>query len=428
MSVLIRDVRAATMVGGGFGLMDRADVYCERGRIAAVEGSGMMTIPPRAAVIEGAGRVLFPGFVDCHTHACWAGERVDEWERRLRGESYLDILKSGGGIMATVRAVRGASEESLAAGLLARLRRMLRAGTTTVEVKSGYGLRTADELKMLRAIGRAGEEFAGTVVMTALLGHAVDPEQKGFVDRTIEETLPAVAEAFPGIAVDAYCEEGAWSKRDCVRLFERAAALGCPARMHADQFHALGLVEWAVERARDGAVRIVSVDHLEATGDDALRALAESGAHATALPCSGFHTDGRYLRARPFLDAGGSLAVATNVNPGSAPCLSMPMAMALAVRGCGMTAAEAALGGTACGAAVLGLTDRGVIARGKRADLVLTRHTDPRSLPCEFGDDPVELVVCGGEVVRDDRGVAAGAGVGIIRGPSAAKPHDSTGH
>src|SRR5690606_36906904 len=199
-----------------------------------------------------------------HTHALFAGNRLDEFELEQQGKSYLDILKAGGGIFATVRAVRKASEEALVESLLRRLFIMLREGTTTVEVKSGYGLTTGDELKMLRAIENVQARFPGTVVPTALLGHALDPEEPRLVDRTIEETLPAVHAEFPGIAIDAYCEEGAWSVADCRRLFERARALGHPLRLHADQFHRLGGLELALEF---GAL---SVDHLEASSTEAL--------------------------------------------------------------------------------------------------------------------------------------------------------------
>ena len=347
--------------------------------------------------IDGAGRVLMPGFVDAHTHACWAGERLDEWERKQAGATYLEILESGGGIMSTVRSVRGASEEELAAGLLRRLEWMLREGTTSVEVKSGYGLSTADELKMLRAIVAAGDAWAGHVTPTACIGHALDPEvdRETFIARTIGETLDATHAEFPGIAVDAYCEQGAWRVDECVRLFERAMGLGHPVRVHADQFHALGMTEWAAEH---GAL---SVDHLEATLPVSLVQVAVTETFGVMLPCSGFQVDGRYADGRDFVDAGGALVIATNCNPGSAPTSSAPFAIALATRHLGVTAAEAICACTVNGAALLGLKDRGRVARGMRADLVLLRHEDERMRGYEFGGAPVDVVVCGGEVVYE---------------------------
>ncbi len=402
-ATLITNARLVTPRGPGphrgaamrdLDIRDRADVLIENGVITAVESS---IVPPRGAiVIDARGRVLMPAFVDAHTHACWAGDRTDEWARKLAGATYLELLKAGGGIMSTVRSVREASQEQLAASLRARLALMLREGTTTVEVKSGYGLSTADELKTLRAIRDAAHDFLGTVVSTALIAHAIDadhPSRDAFIETTITETLDAVHDEFPSVAIDAYCEDGAWSFDECVRLFERARSLGHPFRVHADQFNALGMTPWAVEH---GAV---SVDHLEATTNEDLTKLARSETLGVMLPCSGFHTDGRYADGRAFIDAGGALVIATNCNPGSAPTNSMPMAIALAVRFNGLAPAEAITACTANAAALLGRDDRGYIAPGARADLVLLRHTDERSLAFEFGGNPVDVVVCGGAII-----------------------------
>jgi len=371
-------------------------------------------------VIDADGRVLMPAFIDAHTHALWAGDRLDEWDLKRQGASYLDILKAGGGIMATVRAVREASEAQLADNLRHRLAIMAREGTTTVEVKSGYGLTTDDELKMLRAISlasvaqfsepvaRASRPCTGEtpvpltpapwapvqVVPTALLGHAIDRDQPDFIERTIDETLPAVHESFPDVPIDAYCEKSAWSLDDCRRLFERAMELGHRCRVHADQFNALGMTRWAIEHD------FASVDHLEATPTDDLRALAESSTFGVMLSCSGFHIDDRYANGRLFLDAGGALAIATNCNPGSAPCSAMPFAIALAVRKLGLSAAEAVTAATVNAAALLGLFDRGRIAPGLRADLILLRHHDERMLAYEFAGDPVDCAILGERVIE----------------------------
>lgn len=341
-------------------------------------------------VLDAAGRVLMPGFVDAHTHAIYAGDRLDEFEQKLLGTRYLEILAAGGGILATVRAVRRASLEALSEALLERLFVMLGEGTTTVEVKSGYGLSTPDELKLLTAIRLAAERFPGTVVPTALLGHALDPEQPDLVPRTIDETLPAVHAEFPGIAIDAYCERGAWSVADCRRLFERARELGHPLRLHADQFNVEGGVELALELGAS------SVDHLEATPVATLERLARSGCFGVMLPVSGFHTDDRYANARAFVDTGGKLVLATNCNPGSSPSSSMPFVHALAVRKLHLSALEAITATTSSAARLLGLSDRGVIAPGFRADLVLLRHRDERLLGFELGGNPVDQVIVQG--------------------------------
>lgn len=399
--VLIRDARVLTLAEGprprrGRDLadltpLDHEDVLIHHGVIVAV-GPRLEPLE-HTRVFDARGRVLMPAFTDCHTHACWAGDRLDEWEMKQRGASYLDILQSGGGIMSTVRAVRAVSREHLAESLLARLNATLAEGTTAAEVKSGYGLTTDDELKMLGAITDAAARWPGRIRLTACIGHAKDPDQSDFVDRTIHETLPAVHGAFPACTIDAYCEQGAWSLDETVRLFEAAADLYLPLRVHADQFNELGMLDAAI------GLGAVSVDHLEATSPDALIRLAESDTMGVMLPCSGFHVDGRYADGRSFVDAGGALAIATNANPGSAPCLSVPMAIALAVRHLGLTAAEAIAASTVNAATLLGFHDSGTISPGQRADLVLLRHTDERQLGYEFGGRHADLVLCAGRVV-----------------------------
>lgn len=399
--MLIRDARVVTLAGGpgprrgdagrDLGVIERADVRVVDGTIDAV-GDGL-DVPEDGSEIVADGAVVMPAFVDCHTHACWAGERLDEWERKLAGATYLELLEAGGGIMATVRAVRAASDEALEANVLENLRPAHRHGTATIEIKSGYGLTTRDELRMLQAITRAAARWAGTVVPTACIGHALDPGQTDQIQRTISETLPAVSETLPGVTIDAYCERGAWSLDDCLRLFEAAQALGHPVRVHADQFNDLGLIPEAVRRG------FVSVDHLEASTPEHLDALAASDTFGVVLPCSGFHTDGRYADARRFVDAGGALALATNTNPGSSPCAAVPFAIAMGVRGCGLTPAEAITAATVNAAALLGFDDRGRIEPGCRADLILLDRRDERELAHSFGANPVVATIIAGQAV-----------------------------
>ncbi len=390
MSLLIRDARlgvpssSATASG-------RASLRIQGERIGAI-APGLAPLPGET-VIEAGGRVVLPGFVDAHTHAAFAGDRLDEFELSLQGKSYLEILAAGGGILSTVRAVRQATQAELGRLLRDRLSSMLAHGTTSVEVKSGYGLTTADELKLLRAIHDAAQSFPGTVLPTALLGHALDPDEPRFVERVIDETLPAVHAEFPGIPVDAFCERGAWSVDDCRRLFERARTLGHPLRLHADQFTAAGGLELALE------LGALSVDHLEASDPAALLRLAQSGTFGVVLPVSSFHTGSPYADARTFLDAGGRLVIATNFNPGSAPCYAMPFAIALAARKLRLTPREAITACTSTAAELLGLPDRGRLAVGARADLLLLRHNDERSLAHELGGNPIERVFVAGRLV-----------------------------
>ena len=401
MSLLIRNARILTLAAGPrprrgtelgeLAIVPAGDVFITEGRISAI--GPKVEAAADAEVLEAQGRVLMPGFVDCHTHACWAGDRLGEWEQRLRGVPYLEILKAGGGIHATVRAVRAATKKQLAAHLKERLAAMLREGTTTVEIKSGYGLQTEEELKMLRAIVRAGHEWPGTIVPTALLGHAFEDNLEDYARMVVKEMLPAVAREFPGVTVDAFCEDGAWSREACVKLFEKAAKHH-PLRVHTDQFNSLGMIPEAI---RLGAR---SADHLEAATKADLTALAQSRTMGVILPCTGFHVDGRYARAGSLVSQGGAVALATNCNPGSSPSHSMPLAIALAVRFCGLSPAEAIAAATVNAAAVLNLSDRGTIAPGQRADLLLLHHKDERALAYELGGNPVDKVICHGQIIR----------------------------
>ena len=399
MSLLIRNARLLTLAGpagprrgkalGDLGIIPNGEVLVADGKIAAV--GPKVEAPADAEVIEAGGRVVMPGFIDCHTHACWAGDRLAEWEMKLGGVPYLEILKKGGGIHATVNAVREATQKQLAASLRDRLMLMLREGTTTVEVKSGYGLTTESELKLLRAIRRAAGEWPGTVLATALLGHAFEGNLDEYARMVVKEMLPEVAKEFPDITVDAFCEQGAWSVEACVKLFEKAAKHH-PIRVHADQFNSLGMIPEAIR------LHARSVDHLEAATKKDLIALAASPTMGVVLPGTGFHTDQRFARAGAFVDQGGAVALATNCNPGSSPTHSLPFVIALAVRFCGLSPAEAIAAATVNAAAVLGLKDRGTLAAGQRADLILLHHKDERLLAYELGGNPVATVICNGKV------------------------------
>ncbi|MFA6961434.1 MAG: imidazolonepropionase [Opitutaceae bacterium] len=408
MSLLIRHARILTLVQsdtestltGGvrprrgkalreLGVIPRGDVLVRDGKIEAVAAE--LPVPPDVEVIEADGRVLMPGFVDCHTHACWAGDRLDEWDRQLAGTPQAEFKKLGGGLHSTVRSVREATRKQLAAGLRTRLDAILAGGTTTVEVKSGYGLTIDAELKMLHAIQRAAQEWPGTVAPTALLGNAIEGDPAAYTRMVVREMLPAVWHEFPGIAIDARCGDDAWPVEACVKLFERAGKHGLPLRLHAEQSAPTGMIPEALK------LHARSIDHLEAATKADLLALAASDTFGVMLPATSFHTGGRYMRAAAFVDAGGLLALGSNYNPGTAPTHSMPLVLALAVRYGGLTLSEAITAATVNSAAVLGLNDRGTIEPGRRADLLLLRHRDERLLAYELGGNPIEWVVCGGK-------------------------------
>ena len=291
---------------GELSIIPAGDVLVADGKISAV--APKLEAPADTEVIDAHGRVLMPGFVDCHTHACWAGDRLAEWEQKLKGVPYLDILKAGGGIHSTVNAVRDATKKQLAAGLKSRLDAMLRDGTTTVEIKSGYGLTTEAEIKMLRAIVRAGAEWPGTLIPTALLGHAFEGDLDDYARMVVKEMLPEVSREFPDITVDAFVEKGAWSVEACVKFFEKASKHH-PLRVHADQFNSLGMIAEAIR------LHARSVDHLEASTKSDLIALAKSPTMGVILPCTGFHTDQRYAKAGFVGDEPGLQFVASATAP-----------------------------------------------------------------------------------------------------------------
>lgn len=403
--VTIANARLLTMRGedGGrcgvamqdLGEIEHGWLSVENGRISGIaEGS-----PPESqiadVVLDLDGRLVLPTWIDCHTHACWAGSRLQEWSDLLAGASYTEILKAGGGILSTVRAVRTAPQDALAADLLSRTGRMQVHGTGTVEVKSGYGLDTESEIKMLRAIHEVSQEADQQIVGTFLGAHAIDPDQPDFVDHVIEDTLPAVVGEFPGITCDAYLETGAWSLGDTQRLFVRAAELGCSIRLHTDQFNSLGGVPMAIEMGAR------SVDHLEAISAADVAAIGRSDTVAVLLPASGFHLDGRYAPGRSLIDAGAAVAIATNYNPGSAPTPSMPMAIALACRRCGMLPAEAIVAATWNAAVVLGIEhETGSLEVGKRANVQVIDERDPQAIAWEFGTVPPPIVLLDGQPVQ----------------------------
>ncbi len=376
------------------GVLDRGWVLVQGGRIRDLGNGTPPEFTAETRIIDARGKVVMPALVDCHTHACFLGDRNDEFEARLAGAEYLEILAAGGGIMSTVRSVRNASETELVEALLRRLEQTARLGTGTIEVKSGYGLDPDTELKMLRAIHAAAGRTPQTVIPTFLGAHALDSDADDpdhAVNRIITEALPAVAAAFPGIVCDAYCEEGAWSFADCRRLFESAVQLGCGVRVHTDQFNSLGMTRFAIELGAR------SVDHLEATTPEDLRHLAASSTIGVLLPSSGFSLDDRYAAGRELVDLGGAIAVASNFNPGSAPSPSLTFAMALACRKCRLKPAEVITAATFNAACVLGLQDEvGSLEIGKRADLLLLDTADERTLGVEVaGPGPVAVMLEG---------------------------------
>jgi imidazolonepropionase len=368
------------------------------GEITAVghgyEVRELLDLDDGAIIIDAAGMVAVPGLIDCHTHACYAGDRVDEFELRSRGASYEEIQASGGGILSTVRATREASQPDLVTDLRRHLAGMLEHGATTVEVKSGYGLDSETEQLMLRAIQEAGYESAAHIVATCLAAHAVPEDAESadaYITLCVEEILPQVAEWGLAEAADVFCERGTFDVEQSRRYLEAAREHGLTLRLHGDQFAEIGALDLAIELGAR------SIDHLEATGAEGIARLAASDVVGVALPTAAL-TLGRPLpSARALVDAGGLLALATDFNPGSSPCDSLPAVMHLACTQCHITPAEALSAVTVNAAHVLGIGDRaGRLRVGQRADIALLDVPDWRYLAYRLGSEGVKHVIVEG--------------------------------
>jgi imidazolonepropionase len=368
-------------------VLEDAYVLCRDGTVEAI--GRMRDLDPLDGDLEeldGRGLCAVPGLVDCHTHACFAGDRVEEFALRAGGASYEELHAAGGGIMSTVAATRAAGEAALAAAVRTHRGWMLRAGTTTFESKSGYGLDRDTELASLRAIADAGG------IPTWLGAHAVPPEfgdADAYVDYMLSEVLPEAAELAE--AADVFLERGAFDAVQSRRYLEACAAAGLALRLHGDQFTEQGAVPLAIELGAR------SVDHLEATGEDGVRALAASAVVAVLLPASALFLGRPMPHARALVDAGAAVALATDFNPGSAFCESLPLVCSLAATQLGLSPAEALAGCTVNAAHVLGRAGSvGRLAPGYAADLVLLDAPDWRYLAYHLGGELVARVVVAG--------------------------------
>lgn len=402
-SLVVENIgRLWTMDGSGahgVGAIDDAVVLIDADRIAWVGPRAALPVPDLRGVprVDAGGRAALPGLIDCHTHALFLGSRADEFARRARGESYAQIMAAGGGIRSTMRAVRGASEDELCAATRPRLEAMLARGVTTVELKSGYGLDVDSELRMLRAAKRLGRELPLDVVSTLLAAHAVPPEHEGraaaWIERITRDLLPEVAREQLATACDVFVEGGAFSADEARPMLERALELGLGVRVHAEQLSRSGGAALAAE------LGAWSAGHLEHVAPEDMEALARAGVVCEVLSLAQVFLRGqRATPGRALVDAGCTVAVATDCNPGTAMSTDLPLAAGMAVTQCGLTAEEALQGVTAHAARALRLPDRGVIAAGKRADLLIVDGETPLDLVYRWGDARPWAVVAQGKL------------------------------
>ena len=393
------------MVGGEepYGAIRDAVLVIREGRIAWLgdaAGAPSELVGNPEQTLDAEGGWATPGLIDCHTHLVFGGDRAREFEMRLRGASYEEIARAGGGILSTVKATRGASEDELVASASRRLATLLEHGVTTVEVKSGYGLDVPSELRMLRVARRLADEHPVTVSTTLLAAHALPPEfeadRGAYLSLICDEMIPAAVAEGLADAVDAFCESIAFTREECARVFEAGARHGLSVRLHADQLSDLGGAALASEHMARSA------DHLEYASEAGVEAMAEAGVTAVVLPGAFYFLGGGHL---PPIDAfrrrAVPIAIATDLNPGSSPVGSPLLAMNMACVLFGLTPEEALAGMTRNAAPVLGVAgESGTLEVGSRADIAVWSVDRPAELSYWVGSNPCSAVVQNGVLRR----------------------------
>lgn len=391
---------------GQLGIIENGALLIRAGKIAMVgDTKKLLREYPDEEKLDANGKVVMPGFVDPHTHLIWAGDRAAEFEKRLEGKTYLEILASGGGILSTVKATRSASMEQLVSETRPRLLEMLRYGTTTAEAKTGYGLETSTELRMLDALLRLNAEGPLELAITFLGAHAVAPEYRndpeGYTKYLCDEMLPSVQKWWQHTTplrlpfVDVFCETGAFNLEQSRRILETAKRFGFPLKIHADEFDNLGGTSLAAE------LGAVSADHLVKTSPDEFAALGKSSTVAVGLPCTPFGlAEHDYTPAKAILKADALLALASDLNPGTAWCGNMQFTIALACRYMRLTPAQAIAAATINAAAAIqreGII--GSLETDKQADVLILTVDDYRHLGYRFGTNLVQKVIKQGRLL-----------------------------
>ena len=410
--LLIKNIRTLAGIVPADTLMLRGEEMNSAGQIddawllaedGVIVGFGpMATLPEVEAdeVVDADGRVVFPAFCDSHSHIVYAGSREGEFRDKIAGMTYQEVAARGGGILNSADRLHEASEEELYEAALPRAWRMIRSGAATLEIKSGYGLTTEDELKMLRVVRRLQENLPATVKATFLGAHAVGRafagRQSDYVDHVCRDMIPAVAEQGVAEFVDVFCDEGFFTPEQTAQILECGGRYGLRAKIHANELASSGGVQVGI---RYGAL---SVDHLEEANESDVADLATSTTIPTVLPGASFFSNLPFAPARKMIEAGLPVAIASDCNPGSSPSGNMTFLWSLACIKMRLTPEEALSALTINGAAALGLSgDRGAISVGRRADVVISKPVPSLAyIPYSFGEDLVESVIIGGTKVR----------------------------
>ncbi len=392
------------------GMLTDAAIAVTDGKIVAVGDSAeLLASHPAAQTVDAHGQAIIPAFVDCHTHVVYGGNRVHEFEMRIEGADYMEIMAAGGGIVSTMRQTRKATIDTLRTTAYQRLDTMVALGSTTIEVKTGYGLDTATELKMLQAIEALDKAYDCRLVPTFLGAHTLPPEYKdnaaGYVALVVDEMIPAVADWYAGshfakqntpLFIDVFCEDHAFDVPQTRRILEAGITAGMRAKIHVDQFNSLGGLAMALD------VGVTSADHLEVTSGDDIERMANSDAVAVLMPAVNFNLGlTNFADGRALVDAGAAVALATDMNPGSAPCFSMPLTMAIGCRYLRLSPAETLNASTINAAHAIGLGDVvGSIEVGKSADFLILNTDDYRNLTYLLGNNLIQTVVKSGKIAQ----------------------------
>jgi imidazolonepropionase len=387
------------------GIIEGAAVLCVGGKIVSVGTTHEALRDPcikknrkRLREIDCAGQVVLPGFVDSHTHPAFISPRLVDFEKRSAGATYEEIAEAGGGILSSIEGVRTASKPELAAKILAALQQMMAQGTSTVEAKSGYGLSLGSELKSLEAIQLAAAQWPGTVVPTLLGAHVVPSEFKNqaqkYLEVICEQMIPHVSKRKLARFVDVFCDRGAFSEQDCLKIFSAAKKNGLQVRAHVSQLARTPLTKML-------AMNPVSLDHVDHVDETDVAQLARSSTVATLVPGANYFLGLKYPAARKLIDAGVAIALATDFNPGSSPTASMPFVLSLACTQMKMSPAETISAATMNAACALRLDQtKGSIEPGKDADIAIFNVRDYREIPYWTAADRCALVIAGGAVIQ----------------------------